>query len=75
MFDNLHVFILFFKYFIYLFIIDIETERGRDTGEGEAGSTQGARRRTRSLDSRITPRDEGRHQTAEPPRNPHQTLY
>ena len=37
---------VFFERFIYLFMIDILRERGRDTGEGEAGSTLGARCRT-----------------------------
>ena len=36
-----------FKYFIYLFMKDTEREREADTqAEGEAGSTQGARRGT-----------------------------
>ena len=35
------------------------TERGRDTGEGEAGSMQGAQRGIGSRVSRITPWAEG----------------
>ena len=61
----------FFKRFIYLFMIDIEREREAETQEeGEAGSMQGARRGTRSRDSRIAPWAKGRRQTAEPPRDP-----
>ena len=45
--------------------IEAETQ-----AEGEAGSMQGACRGTRSQVSRITPWVEGRHQTAEPPRDP-----
>ena len=60
----------FFFLKIYLFIYDRHRERGRDTGGGEAGSMPGARRGTRSRDSRITPWAEGRHLTAEPPRDP-----
>ena len=58
----------FFKRFIYLFMRD--THRGRDTGRGEAGSTQGAWRGIPSRDSRIPPWAEGRHLTAEPSRDP-----
>ena len=42
----------FLKDFIYLFMREREAET---LAEGEAGSTQGARRGTRSLDSGITP--------------------
>ena len=43
-----------FKYFIYLFMIGIDRERERQTqAEGEAGSMPGAKRGTRSRDSRI----------------------
>ena len=53
-------FFKFFKYFIYLFMKDTEREREADTqAEGEAGSTQGARRGTWSQVSRITPWAEG----------------
>ena len=66
-------FFLFFLRF-YLFISE-NTQRGEreaDTqAEGEAGSTPGVRCGTRSWDSRITPWAKGRHQTAEPPRDPH----
>ena len=42
-------------------MIDIERERGRVTGRGgEAGSMPGARRGTRSRDSRIAPWAKGR---------------
>ena len=46
-------------------MIEAETQE-----EGEAGSMLGARRRTRSRDSRIAPWAKGRCQTAEPPRDP-----
>ena len=50
---------------------DTETGREAETqAEGEAGSVQGARRGTRSRVSRIRPWAEGRHPTAEPPRDP-----
>ena len=50
----------FIKDFIYLFVRD--TEREAETkAEGEAGSIPGARRGTRSWDSRITSWAEGRH--------------
>ena len=58
---------LFLKRFIYLFMTDTHTERGRDTSRGEAGSMQGARCGTRSWVSRIMPWAEGRRQTTEPP--------
>ena len=52
----------FFKDFIYLFMIDFERERGRETqAEGEAGSILAARRGTRFQDSRIAPWAKGRH--------------
>ena len=54
----------FFKDFIHLFMRDPEKEREIGTeiqAEGEAGSMQGARSRTRSQVSRITPWAEGRH--------------
>ena len=44
---------------IYLFIYDRQIEREAETQEGEAGSMQGARCRTRSQDPRITPWAEG----------------
>ena len=70
----------FVKDFINLFVRDRERERerGREAetqAEGEAGSMQGARCGTRSQDSRITPWAEGRHQTAEPPRDPQQLHF
>ena len=46
------------------------TEREAETEEeGEAGSTQGAQHGTRFRVSRITPWAEGRHPTAEAPRD------
>ena len=63
-----HIFI-FFKDFIYFFMRD--TEREAETqAEGEAGSIREARCGTRFQDSGITPWAKGRHQTAEPPRDP-----
>ena len=51
----------FFKGFIYLFMIDIEREREAETqAEGEADPMLGARRWTRSRDSRIAPWAKGR---------------
>ena len=50
-------------------MIDIERE-AETQAEGEAGSMPGARRGTRSWDSRIAPWAKGRCQTAEPPRDP-----
>ena len=61
-----------------LFIYSWETHRQRERererlaetqAEGEAGSMPGARRGTRSRDSRITPWAKDRCQTAEPPRD------
>ena len=56
---------LFKKYFIYLFMIDTEREAETE-GEGEAGSLQGARCGTQSLDPEITIWAKG----TEPPRRP-----
>ena len=57
-------------------MIDIEREREAETqAEGEAGSTQGAQCGTRSQDSRIVPWAEGRRETSEPPRDPHNFLF
>ena len=69
------LFIIFLMFFfkIYLFIYGRQRERKREAetqAEGEAGSMPGARRGTRSQDSRIEPWAKGRHQTAEPPRDP-----
>ena len=64
--------LFFFKDF-YLFIHERHREREREAetqAEGEAGPMQGARRGTRSWDSRIIPWAKGRRQTAEPPRDP-----
>ena len=48
-----------------------EREREAEAqAEGGAGSMQGARHETQFQDSRITPWVEGRHSTAEPPRDP-----
>ena len=60
---------------IYLFIHFYDRHRERERGaetqaEGEAGSMQGARRGTRSRNSRIVPWAKGRRETAEPPRDP-----
>ena len=50
---------------------DTERERVAETQAGEeAGSMQGAQRRTQSQVSRIKPWAKGRHSTAEPPRDP-----
>ena len=52
-------------------MIEREREREAETQEeGESGSMPGARHGTRSRDSRITPWAKGRHQTAEPPKDP-----
>ena len=52
-------------------MIDREREREAEKqAEGEAGSMPGALRGTLSRDSRIAPWAKGRHQTAEPPRDP-----
>ena len=52
-------------------MIDIEREGEAETqAEGEAGSMPGARRGTRSRDSRIAPWAKDRRQNAEPPRDP-----
>ena len=59
---------------IYLFMIDIERE-AETQEEGEVGSTSGARRRTRSWDSRTAPWAKGRRQTAAPPRDPLETFF
>ena len=67
------------KIFVFLFVLfclkifyihERHRESSRDTGEGEAGSMQGARCGTPSWDSRIKPWAEGRCSTAEPPRDP-----
>ena len=53
-----------------------DTEREAETQtEAEAGSTQEARRRTRSQVSRIIPWAEGRRSTAESPRDPPKHLF
>ena len=65
---SIHVFLKDF----YLFIHDRHTQREAETqAEGEAGSTQGARCRTRSQVSRIMLWAKGRRPTTEPPRLPH----
>ena len=68
MYGVLHEIVRFFFEF-YLFIHDRERE-AETQAEGEAGSMPGARRGTRSQDSRIVPWAKGRCQTAEPPRDP-----
>ena len=70
--QNCLLLFFFFKdLFIYLFMIDTEIEREAETQEeGEAGPMLGARRGTRSRDSRIVPWAKGRRQTAEHPRDP-----
>ena len=47
-----------------------DTERGRDTGEGEAGSPWGAWCRPRSRDPGVMPWAKGRHSIVESPRHP-----
>ena len=49
----------FLRFYLFIHETDRGRERGRDTGEGEAGSMQGAQRRTGSLVSRIWPQAEG----------------
>ena len=62
-----------------MIVTERERERGRDTGRGRGRDTgrgrsrlhaPGARRGTRSRDSRIATWAKGRRQTAEPPRGP-----
>ena len=60
---------LIFKNIFFIYSWEIHRE-AQTQAEGEAGSTQGARCGTWSWVSRITPKGEGRHQTAEPPRDP-----
>ena len=63
----------FLKIYLFIFIYDRHREREKEAEtqeEGEAGSMPGARRGTRSRDSRVTPWAKGRRQTAEPPRDP-----
>ncbi|CAD7688446.1 unnamed protein product [Nyctereutes procyonoides] len=56
---------------VTVLVFYIEREREAETqAEGEAGSMPGARRGTRSPDSRIAPWAKGKRQTAEPPRDP-----
>ena len=59
---------------IYLFMRDRERE-AETQAEGEAGSMQGAQCGTCSQDSRIMPWAEGRHQTAEPSRDPSNVTF
>ena len=47
-----------------------ERERGRDTGRGRSRLHVGTLMWDSIPDSRITPWAKGRHQTAEPPRDP-----
>ena len=75
---NNKFFLISLSFFKIFFIHEIYRDRERKAethAEGEAGSLQGSRRGTRSQDSRITPWAEGRHQTAEPPRDPHPQLF
>ena len=59
------------SFFLRFYLFIHEREREAETqAEGEAGSMQGARRGTRSRDSRIRPWAKGRRQTTEPPRDP-----
>ena len=61
---------------MYLLMIDTERKREAETQEeGEAGSMPGARRGTRSRDSRIASCAKGRLQTAAPPRDPLVRLF
>ena len=64
----------FFNFKIYLFLRDTQGE-AETQAEGEAGSLQGARCRTRSQDPGVTPWAEGRRSTAEPPRRPKSWLF
>ena len=57
----------FFFLRFYLFIHERHRERGRDTGEGEAGSVQGAQRGSRSWVSKIIPWPEGGTKPLSPP--------
>ena len=65
---------LFKKYFIYLFMRDPERE-AETQAEGEAGSMQGARRRTRSRDPEVTPWAQSRCSITEPPGCPRIHLF
>ena len=69
--------ILIFFLKIYLFIYDRQKEGGRaeTQAEGEAGSTPGAPCGTWPWGSRIVPWAKGRHQTAEPPRDPQILIF
>ena len=61
----------FFLQRFYLFIHERHRETGRGTGRGRRSRLKsGSRCGNRSWDSRITPWAKGRHQTAEPPRDP-----
>ena len=61
--------LIFFKDFVHLLMKD--TQREAETqAERKAGSTQGAQYVTRSQNSSITPRPEGRRPIAEQPRHP-----
>ena len=69
---------IFFFFNFYLFMIGTQWEREREAetqAEGEAGSMQGAPCGTRSRVSRTTPWAKGRHQTAEPSRDPHSFIF
>ena len=68
---------MYWKYhlFIFLKILFIhETERGRDTGEGEAGSMQGARCGTWTRDSGSCPEPKADAQSAKPPSRPENVI-
>ena len=69
---TLYIYIFFFKIlFIYSWQRGREREREAETqAEGDAGSMLGARRGTRSWNSGTMPWAKGRHQTAEPTRDP-----
>ena len=70
---SLWICIFFFNFFLifYLFMIERERERGRDTSRGRKRlHAPGARRGIRSGVSRIAPWAKGRRQTTAPPRDP-----
>ena len=51
-----HQLYFFLNFYLFMIVTERERERGAETqAEGETGSLQGARRRTRSRVSRITP--------------------
>ena len=59
---------------MYLFMRDTEKE-AETQAEGEAGSLQGAQRRTQSQDPRIPTWAKGGGSTTEPPRSPYFVIF